>query len=877
MAAPIGLDPSDVAFGWHVNDARRGAVQGAYQIVVSRDGPTAGGTKPPVVWDSGRVPSNVQAFVPYGGPTLTSDSTYAWTVQTWDGEGRRSPRARPATFETGLVDRDWKAEWIRRSASTTAEPDQYTYARKDFTLAASPIVRARAYVSGDQQYEMYVNGTRVGKGQAYSFPDAQYYETLDVAHALRTGVNAVGLLYNWQGPTKGHPAGEPGVIAEIRVTHEDGRVEVITTDGTWRVRKGAWLHPTQRDLEGDLVDFKENINGPDEPMGWDRPGFDASTWAPATVVGRAGTAPWAHLVSVRTRIEYAPVRAVSMTRLSSGSVVADFGRVYAAIPTVTFHHGIKDHVVPMHAGYLLDQCPDASVPPPCITGSVSTAHGTQHTDMSYSYVERGGGAETFEPFDYLGFRYLQIDTPGETLVPGDIVALVRHAAVPDEQAGTFSSSNPTIDAVFALATHSALFTAHEQYIDTPTREKGSWLWDGFNESEAAMAAFGEQNLSHKSLLEFGESQRRYWPNGAVNKIYPTGLGALDINEFTEIYPEWVWQYWMHTGDRVLLAKVYPVLAKLSDYVDRSIDPQLGLVTSLPSTSIYYDFPTVTRINVLGADVFRVVGDIAEILGRPNAEIARQRSRRSALIASINAELTRPDGTYVDGLRADRTQTGQAAQDTNACALYYGIVPPAKVAVVGRYIARFGLTAPPRTAGEVIGALAHAGLYDDLVRRLTDKTGDGWARILARGGTFTWEVWRPSDIVGDSMSHGWGANVLVEIQRALLGVTTDGAGGSSFTVAPPTGGLDRAHGTVPTPAGTITLSWQREAGRVAMSMDLTVPANASATLRLPAAREPAITEGNHALSRSAGVTVVSIAGNVAVLRVGAGTYHFTVTR
>jgi hypothetical protein len=162
------------------------------------------------------------------------------------------------------------------------------------------------------------------------------------------------------------------------------------------------------------------------------------------------------------------------------------------------------------------------VPAPCITGSVSTAHGTQHTDMSYSYVERGG-AETFEPFDYLGFRYLQIDSPGERLVPGDIVALVRHAAVPDEQAGTFSSSNPTIDAVFALAAHSALYTAQEQYIDTPTREKGSWLWDGFNESEAAMAAFGEQNLSRKSLLEFAESQRRYWPNGAVNKIYPTGL------------------------------------------------------------------------------------------------------------------------------------------------------------------------------------------------------------------------------------------------------------------------------------------------------------------------------------------------------------------
>ena len=880
LAAPIGLDPSDVAFAWHVDDTRRGAVQSAYRIVVSRA--TVGGAEASrvvAVWDSGRVGSSAQAFVSYAGPALVSDAVYDWTVQTWDGAAGASPLAAFATFETGLVDKDWKADWIRRRASATAEPDQYTYARKEVTLAVSPIMRARAYVSGDQRYEMYVNGTRVGKGEAYSFPDSQYYETLDVTNALRAGAaNAIGLLYNWQGPTKGHPAGEPGVIAEIRVTHRDGQVEVITTDGTWRVRKGAWLAGTQRDLEGDLVDYTENIDGPDEPIGWDRPGFDAANWSPATVIGPAGTAPWTHLVSVRTHIVYEPVHAVSVTRLASGSVVADFGKVYAAVPMVSFHHGVAGRVIKMHAGFVLDHCPDAAVPAPCVTGEVSKAHDTQHTDMSYSYVQRGGAADTFEPFDYLGFRYLQIDAPDETLAPADIVALARHVAVPDEQAGTFSTSNPMIDAAFALGAHSALFTAQEQFIDTPTREKGSWLWDGFNESETAMAAFGEQNLSRKSLLEFAQSQGRFWPNGAINKIYPTGLGALDINEFTEIYPEWVWQYWMHTDDLTLLNKVYRVLTNLSDYVDHSIDPTTGLVTSLPSTSVYYDFPTVTRINVLGVNVFRRVGDIAALLHRPESEISRQRDRQSALTAAINAKLTRPDGTYVDGLQANRTQVAQAAQETNACALYYGIVPPAKVAVVGKYIASLGLTAPPRTAGEVIGALAKAGLDDDLVSRLTDKNSDGWANILAQGGTFTWEVWRPSDIVGDSMSHGWGANVLVEIQHTLLGVTPDDAGYASFTVAPPPAGLDRASGTVPTPAGSIEVSWKRQpTGVAAFTLDLTVPVNTSATVRIPATNQSAISESGQTLAHTAGVTFLKIGGDVAVLHIGAGTYQFSVAR
>jgi alpha-L-rhamnosidase len=863
ITAPIGLDPGDVSFAWHVNDSRRDATQGAYEIVVSRGSQT--------MWDSGRVQAGVQAFVPYGGGALASDADYQWTVRTWDGAGHASPRSASAAFETGLRDGDWTADWIRRDASTTTEPDQYTYARKEFTLANSPIVRARAYVSGDQQYEMSINGARVGKGQAYNFPDAHYYETLDVTSALHTGANAIGLLYNWQGPTKGHPAGAPGVIAEVRVTHADGRIETLKTDGSWRVRKGAWLNPTQRDLEGDLVDFTEHIDGPNQPMGWDRTGYDASGWAPAAVVGPAGTAPWTHLVSVRTRIVYAPVAAVSLTQLASGSYVADFGSVYAAIPTVTFRRGVRGHVVPMHAGFLLDHCPDASVPQPCVNGAVSTAHGTQHTDMSYSYVQRGGGTETFEPFDYLGFRYLQIDAPGETLAANDVVALVRHAAMPDAPAATFTSSNPTLDAVFQLGAHSALFSAQEQFIDTPTREKGSWLWDGFNESETAMAAFGDQNETRKSLLEFADSQRRYWPNGAVNKIYPTGLGALDINEFTEIYPEWVWEYWTHTGDRALLDRVYPALVNLANYVAHSIDASTGLVTSLPSTSVYYDYPTVTRINVLGANAFRVVADVATALNRPDSEVTQQRTRQNALVNAINAKLTRADGTYVDGLAANGTQVTTAAQETNACALFYQIVPQQNIAAVGRYIAQLGLTAPPRTAAEVIGALARADRIDDIVHVLSDDAHDGWANILAQGGTFTWEVWRPSDVIGDSMSHGWGANVLVEIQRVLLGVTPETPGDASFDVSPAISALDHAAGTVPSLAGDVAVAWQHETGATAYTLQLTVPPNTTATLQIPAARADAVREGpKH-------VAVSGFANGIAAVRVGAGTYRFVVAR
>ena len=872
LVTPIGLDPGDVQFAWRVGDSRRAAIQHGYRVLVARltiAGPGApSSTK---VWDSGRVGSSDQAFVPYRGPRLASDAAYAWTVQTWAASGGAGPFAPLSAFETGLRDADWKADWIWRE--TALQPGQYTYARKELSLGASPIVRARAYVAGDQQYELYVNGTRAGKGQAYCYPDAQYYETLDVTSLLAAGQsNAIALIYSWQGATKGHPAGHPGCIVQISVLHQDGSTEVVTTNGTWRVRAGAWLPGTQRDLEGDNVDYTENILGPAIPTGWDGPGYDDSGWTPASVLVSAGVKPWTHLVSVRTRIVEQPVPAATLTTLPTGAVVADFGQVYAAVPTVTFHDGAAGRVVTMRAGYLLDQPGDGAT----FSGSpgqVSTERGTQHTNMRYSYVQRGG-TETFHPFDYLGFRYLQIDHPGESLTAQDVVALTRHTAVPDEHAGTFASSDPGVDAVFELARHSALFCAQEQFVDTPTREKGPWLWDGFNESQTAMAAFADQNLSRKSLEEFAASQARYWPNGAINKIYPTGLGAEDIDEFAEVYAEWMWQYWLRTGDRPLLGAVYPVLVKLSDYVARAIDSSTQLVTRLQTTSASYPYRVATRVNVLGVNVFRRTADAAEALGRPASEIGRQRARQASLTAAVNRRLARSDGVYVDGLAAGARVT-RASQEVNACAVVYGIVPPRSLSAVADHVAGLGMRAEPQTAAEVIRTLAMTGRYDDLVARLTDATTKGWANILARGGTFTWEVWQPSDANGDSMSHGWGSNVLVEIQQWLLGVRPTGPGFETFDVSPPTSGLMHATGTVPTPRGTVTVTWERAApDRPVTTMDIVVPPNATATVALPGLDPQSVTEAGVPVHQVAGVTVGPTSAGASVMRVGSGSYAFS---
>ncbi len=157
---------------------------------------------------------------------------------------------------------------------------------------------------------------------------------------------------------------------------------------------------------------------------------------------------------------------------------------------------------------------------------------------------------------------------------------------------------------------------------------------------------------------------------------------------------------------------------------------------------------------------------------------------------------------------------------------------------------------PMTAQALLDALHQGGQDSALVGLLTNAGQPGWANILAQGATFTWETWAPSDADGDSMSHGWGATVLVALQQDLAGVTLTGPGGASVAVrAPEPGGrLSRLRATVPTSRGAVSVSWLfAKSGTV--SLDLTVPPNTTATVSLPGQPVHRVGAGHHHFSGS----------------------------
>ncbi|MES9539863.1 family 78 glycoside hydrolase catalytic domain [Actinomadura sp. NPDC000600] len=849
---PLSVEGAPL-FGWTPRDRDPGEVQSAYEIVV-RD---ASGK---AVWDSGRVRSGSQEYVKYAGPALAPETSYTWTVRTWDISGKRSPWARPAAFDTGLSDPDWQAAWIRR---TTAEADDYTLARKDFTVGASKVVRARVHIAAGQQYALHLNGETVDHGPAFEYADDGFYKTVDVTSKVKAGQPAtIGALYHWYGSGQGRPKGEPGLLVRLVIDHADGTRQVVVTDGTWKVARAPWKKAPKRN--GDGGDYVEDIDGTAVQAGWDEPGFDASSWQDPVVVGVHPASGFKHLHGQETALAYQAVRPVKVTRLDSGALVADFGKVIPAVPVVRFRDGVAGRHVDMHASYVLNA-----------DGTVSRSKDdNQDTDLSYGYTQRDGD-QTFRPLTYIGFRYLEI-APGSGAEADDISAVVQHNEV--TRKGDLRTSDAGVNAAYDLMARSALYGSQSQFLDTPTREKGQFLGDSVDTSIAMMGAYGERRLTRQAIREFMASQARYWPDGRLNAVYPNGDGKRDIPDYTEMFPGWVWDYYQQSGDASTLAEAYPVMSAVAGYVRRYIADGTGLVTNLeggsgaykygiidwPATMRYgHDMDTAARtvVNVLGVDVLNATARAAEVLGRTgDAEALRKDA--GTLTGNINARLRRPDGVYIDGLKSDGVQSTHASQIANAYALAYGVAPAADRAEVESHIAGLGMQMGPMTAHRLLEALA--GRPADVVARLTDKDGPGWGNILARGGTFTWESWDAPE-TGQSHSHPWGATSLVEVQRTLLGVTATAPASAAVRIRPPLTGLDRAAGTVPLQRGDVGVAWKRAGD--GFSLDADIPVNVRAEIHVPAR-----SAGDVHVSGPGGARFVGMKDGYAVFEAGSG--HLT---
>lgn len=870
---PVGVGATPY-FGWHVNDADPDEIQTRFHVLVASSESKLAADQGDV-WDSGPVTGSSQNHVAFAGDRLGSDRKYFWKVRTWDRDGNAGAWSEPGTFVVGLLDNSqWDgAKWIRRE---TSDEDDYTYSRKATTLPARTVERATLYVSGTHKYELYFNDTLVGKGPAYHHPQYQYYNAYDVTSLVHPGaVNQFAILNHWFGGGQGRPAGDRGMIMKAIIHYTDGTRTEIGTDGTWRVKAAeSWVGPRTQRNNGEGVGFIDRIDARLLTPDWHSAGFDDSGWADATVIGPQPNSTWSGILSPDlTRIEEAVIVPQSITDKGNGTYVIDLGKVYAGTPRIRFSGGTSGDEITMRGGYELNS-----------SGLIPKDTLSQSTNMEYrAFLD--GGAFTFAPIEYLGMRYFQIDNSPMPLTAENFSFVVRHSAM-DSDASSFESPNATLNAVWALMKHSLFTCAQEEFVDTPTREKGGFLGDAAIQSTVAMPAMNERLLTRRALHEFLQSMDHHWSKpadrGRMNAVYPNDDGGRDIPDFTQAYAIWVWEYFMETGDRDFLSTSCPKLKEIAGYLDRHTDGETGLIRNLTGGSGKYEFgiidwpetmrfgydmntDTRTVINGWALADYRLVAAIAEVLGH-TADRDLYLQRAKSIETAINKWLINSDGLYVDGLRSDGTQSPHVSQHANMFPLALGIVPPDSESKVVAKVKEMEMSVGMVTLPWLIRAIGEANEGEHLIELFTNESWYGWARCLALGATATWESW-DADTTGQSLSHGWGAAGLDGYVRYILGIRPIKPQYEEVQIRPLDFGskLSAAKGTISTDRGEISVDWK--SGNNSYTLKVRLPVNTTARISVPRG------DGNSPVVHLDGVTVEGIEEGdwITVPGVGSGTH------
>ncbi len=351
-----------------------------------------------------------------------------------------------------------------------------------------------------------------------------------------------------------------------------------------------------------------------------------------------------------------------------------------------------------------------------------------------------------------------------------------------------------------------------------------------------------------------------------------------------------WRMYTNYGDTRLLREHYDAMKAWIGYVD-SLNPDHLWRNGRNAdwndwlngdTLILEGYPTTggeIPKEVFGTAFFahsaELVSKMAAVLGEED-----DARRYAELAESIREAFVK---AYVDanGRILGNTQAGYAL------ALNFDLLPEAMraralehlLAEVARYDGR--LSTGIQTTHRLMLELSRAGRDDMAYEMLSQPAPPSWLYQVDQGATTIWERWdgyvegRGFQNAGMNSFNHWALGAVGEwLYRTVLGIVPDESapGWAHFTIAPrPGGGITWARGSYDSIRGPIAVDWRQEGG--AFALDVTIPANTTATVVLPVSDAAVVTESGVALDQADGVGRVRRTERGVEVEVGAGRYWF----
>ena len=149
---------------------------------------------------------------------------------------------------------------------------------------------------------------------------------------------------------------------------------------------------------------------------------------------------------------------------------------------------------------------------------------------------------------------------------------------------------------------------------------------------------------------------------------------------------------------------------------------------------------------------------------------------------------------------------------------------------------------------LLNALSENGYADVAYRVAAREAYPSWGWWIVNGATTLYENWRIDAARDISLNHIMFGEIGAWYYKALGGITPDeeNPGFRHVQIAPhAVQGLEQFSAAYDSPYGMIRSSWEQKRGRV--TYHITVPANATATFRIPAENRRRLFAGKKALN------------------------------
>ena len=389
--------------------------------------------------------------------------------------------------------------------------------------------------------------------------------------------------------------------ALIRLEYEDGTVDEISTDSTWKAASGAIR---RSDIYmGEYVDSRLDLGD------YSCPDYDDSAWDRAEEVvfkfSRNLYLEEAKIPPIVVKHRFRP----ALIRKTEDTFLFDVSQNISGVLSCVFRGEAGATAVIRHGEILLN-------------GELYTDN-LRKAEATDTYVLSGKGEEQFRPlFTFHGFRYAEIKVTGKA----EIVAVTAEAMYSDlKRTGSFTCSDPIASKIY----ENALWGQRDNFLNVPTDcpqrdERLGWTGDAQIFCQSAMYNMDCRLFFEKYLADIRDAQLGNGVIPAVAPVPPVGSFAYTGHDaaagWSEAIGEIPYCHYRMYGDRKIVRDNLPALKRLLDYygiespgfirgaVGRYGDwLSLGPKTDLSVISTLY----YARAAYLAAELCRIIGDFEE--------------------------------------------------------------------------------------------------------------------------------------------------------------------------------------------------------------------------------------------------------------------------